>query len=127
VDEPRDPAAQFEGLARRLLSHHYAVQLARGSLPAWRMSSISSPPTDTSSAIRKYFAPVRGVGLPSAKFSIIAEHVWLLERASPTAFLVSGNDREVPLRWLARCAQLAVSVAFLFLSDDAKLERLGGP
>jgi hypothetical protein len=55
----------------------------------------------------KYFTRVGGVGLPPAKFSIIAEHVWLLEKTgAPTTFLVFGNDRQVPIRWLERYGDL---------------------
>ncbi len=46
----------------------------------------------------KYFALVRGERRPPAKFSVIAEHVWLLEKTgAPVKFLVFGNDRRVPL------------------------------
>jgi hypothetical protein len=76
----------------------------------------------------EYFSLLGGVGLPAAKFSIIAEHVWLLEKTSaPTAFLVFGNDRAIPQRWLARYAELASSVAFFFLHEDGTLDRLVGP
>ena len=76
----------------------------------------------------KYFSPIGGVGLPAAKFSIIAEHVWLLEKTSaPTTFLVFGNDRTVPQRWLARYGMLASSVAFFFVYDDGTLARLVAP
>ena len=47
--------------------------------------------------------------------------------SAPTTFLVFGNDRAVPLRWLARNGVLASSVAFFFVYDDGSLERLGGP
>ncbi len=73
----------------------------------------------------KYFSLVGGQRLPPAKFSIIAEHVWLLEKSpAPQRFLVFGNDREVPLRWLQRYGSLAPSVTFFFLSDEGELEQL---
>jgi hypothetical protein len=76
----------------------------------------------------KYFTRVGGVGSPPAKFSIIGEHVWLLQKTeAPTTFLVFGNDRQVPMRWLERYAELASTVTFYFLSDAGDLERLGGP
>src|SRR5258708_2561805 len=69
------------------------------------------------------FSLIGGVGLPAAKFSIIAEHVWLLEKTGArTTFLVFGNDRPVPLRWLARYGVLASSVTFFFVYDDGTLE-----
>ena len=42
----------------------------------------------------KYFSLVGGVGLPATKFSIVAEHVWLLEKiGASTTFLVFGKQR----------------------------------
>jgi hypothetical protein len=73
----------------------------------------------------KYFTLVQGQRLPPAKFSIIAEHVWLLEKTgAPATFLVFGNDRQVPALWLQRYGSLASGVAFYFLTDDGVLELL---
>jgi hypothetical protein len=68
---------------------------------------------------------VGGVGLPPAKFSIIAEHVWLLEKTNADVrFLVFGNDREVPVRWLAKYGALAKCISFFFLHSSGTLETL---
>jgi hypothetical protein len=73
----------------------------------------------------KYFTLVRGQRLPPAKFSVVAEHVWLLEKAgAPTAFLVFGNDGQVPSLWLERYGHLVGDVAFYFLTDKGELELL---
>ena len=122
------PAARFEALARRVLSDHYAVDLTRGSLPGVAKLFDFVSPDRRVVGDTKYFSLIGGVGLPAAKFSIIAEHVWLLEKTGArTTFLVFGNDRAVPLRWLARYGVLASSVAFFFVYDDGTLERLAGP
>jgi hypothetical protein len=106
-------AVRFEALARRVLSDHYAVDLTSGSLPGVAKLFDFVSPDRRVVGDAKYFSLVGGVGLPAAKFSIIAEHVWLLEKTStPTTFLVFGNDRAVPQRWLARYGVLAPSVAF---------------
>ena len=71
-------AAQFEVLGRRVLSEHYAAHLAPGSVPGVaKLFDFVSPDRRIVGAA-KYFSLVGGVGLPAAKFSIIAEHVWLL-------------------------------------------------
>ena len=76
----------------------------------------------------KYFTLVQGQRLPLAKFSIIAEHVWLLERTgAPITFLVFGNDRQVPVLWLQRYGNLVSGVVFYFLTDDGVLEQLNSP
>jgi hypothetical protein len=76
----------------------------------------------------KYFALVQRQRLPPAKFSVIAEHVWLLEKTgAPTTFLVFGNDRQVPELWLQRYGNLVSGVAFYFLGDDGMPEQLNSP
>jgi hypothetical protein len=68
---------------------------------------------------------VQGQGLPPAKFSVIAEHVWLLEKTgSRVKFLIFGNDRRVPEQSLKRYSQLLDGVDFFFLATDGKLDRL---
>ena len=49
----------------------------------------------------KFLTLVRNKKLPPAKFMEIAGHVWLLERLpAKQRFLVFGNQRQVPERWL---------------------------
>ena len=117
------PAARFETLARRALSDHYAVDLTPGSLPGVAKLFDFVSPDRRVVGDAKHFSLVGGVGLPPAKFSIIAEHVWLLEKTSaPMALLVFGNDRGVPQRW-----RVGLGVAFFFVYEDGTLERLIGP
>ena len=90
--------------------------------------SIFASPDRRVVGVSKNFNLVAGGGLPAAKFSIIAEHIWLLEKTSaPTAFLMFGNDRAVQVRSLTRNGELASSVAFFFLYDDGTLEHLDRP
>lgn len=117
--------AQFEELARRVMSAHYRAPLDARILPGVpkKFDLVSRDGCITGDA--KYFTLVRGQHLPPAKFSVIAEHVWLLEKTSAQQrFLVFGNDREVPLRWLARYGALVSKVTFFFLTDDGTLESL---
>jgi len=70
----------------------------------------------------KYLGTVQGKRIPPAKFSVIAEHVWMLEKTNaPIKFLVFGNNRRIPEEWLKRYGKLAKSVKFYFLTDDDKL------
>lgn len=121
-------ASQFEILARDVMSRHYSVPLRErqvAGIPK-RFDFVSDDETIMGDA--KYFSLVGGQRLPPAKFSVIAEHVWLLEKSKATRrFLVFGNDREVPHRWLHRYGDLAPSVTFFFLSDAGELERLLPP
>jgi len=118
-------AASFEALARSVLERHYAVEFSPGSFPGVRkqFDFVSADRLIVGEAL--YYPSVDGLGLPPAKFSIVAEHVWLMEKTgAPTRFLVFGNDREVPILWLERYGTLASSVAFYFLTASGDLELL---
>jgi len=118
-------AAAFEEMARVKLGHHYGVSLAPGSVANVPKRFDFVSPDGQIVGDAKYYTLVGGVGLPPAKFSIIAEHVWLLERtAASVLFLVFGNDRSVPVLWLKRYGHLTGQVAFYFLSDAGELEDL---
>jgi hypothetical protein len=118
---PRD----FERLAARVLVEHYGTILAPGTVPGVhkRFDLVSADSRIVGDA--KYYTRVGGIGLPPAKFSIIAEHVWLLEKTgAPITFLVFGNDRLVPVLWLERYGNLVSGTVFYFLTDDGQLEQL---
>jgi hypothetical protein len=121
-------AARFEALARRVLAVQYEVAFSAGSVPGVRKRFEFVSPDRQIVGDAKYFSRAAGVGLPPAKFSIIAEHVWLLDKTNAAStFLVLGGDREVPIRWLERYSELASAVTFFFLPDDGALQRLAGP
>ena len=87
-------------------------------------TGIRSPDKDIVSDA-KYFTLLLGQRLPPAKFSIIAERVWLLEKTTAlTKFLTFGNDRQAPPLWLGRYGHLVSDVSFFFLTDDGELEQL---
>lgn len=118
-------AARFEEVARVRLGQHYGTSLAPGSLGNVPKRFDFVSPDQRVVGDAKYYTLVGGVGLPPAKFSIIAEHVWLLERTdAPVQFLVFGNDRSVPVQWLKRYGHLTPQVAFFFLTDAGELETL---
>jgi len=115
----------FEELARKVMSQHFGVPLVAGQAPGVpKEFDMVSPEADIVGDA-KYFTLVRGQRLPPAKFSVIAEHVWLLEKCAVTIkFLVFGNDRQVPDLWLKRYGHLVTGVEFFFLKDDGTLELL---
>jgi hypothetical protein len=124
VQERLTPRA-FEDLARTVMSKHFGVPLVPGQVPGvhkeWDMVSADGDIVGDA----KYFTLVHGQRLPPAKFSVIAEHVWLLEKTgAPVTFLVFGNDRQVPELWLQRNGSLVSGVSFYFLADDGPLEVL---
>jgi hypothetical protein len=124
TEEKITPKA-FEALAIEAAGRHYGVKFSPG-----RVGNVPKIFDLVSSDHRiigdaKYFTLVGGTALPPAKFSIIAEHVWLLERTSADVrFLIFGNDREVPARWLVKYGSLTQCVSFFFLHQSGTLETL---
>jgi len=115
----------FEGLARSVMSARFGVPLKPGQAPGVPKEFDMVSPDGDIVGDAKYYTLVRGERLPPAKFSVIAEHVWLLEKTNvPVTFLVFGNQRDVPVLWLERYGDLVSGVTFYFLTDDGKLEQL---
>ena len=122
---PKLNAAQFEDLARQVFSQRFGVPLRSGQVAGVpKLFDLVSPDGDIVGDA-KYYTLVGGQHLPPAKFSIIAEHVWLLEKTQARSkFLVFGNDIDVPKRWLARYGHLRGDVAFYFLTDEGVIEKI---
>jgi len=68
----------------------------------------------------------KNLPVPAAKWSVIAEYVWLLQHVggADRRFLVFGQDREVPQRWLKRFRPLIGDVEFFFLAANGALTQL---
>ena len=65
----------------------------------------------------------KNIKTPAAKWSTIAEYVWLLEKTKAKhKFIVFGKDKEVPNRWLKRFGNLT-DIHFYFFNNN-KLEKL---
>ncbi len=114
----------FESYTRKVMSALYKTELVarKGDLPE-KFDLVSSDGKIVGDA--KYYSLVRGKGIPPAKFSTIAEHVWLLEKTgAETKFLIFGNDRRVPEEWLKRHGHLVSDVRFYFLGKNGQLNAL---
>jgi hypothetical protein len=112
---PKLTATQFEALARHIFSQHFGAQLQPGNLSGVPKLFDLVSADGRIAGDAKYFTLVGGQHLLPAKFSIIAEHVWLLEKTgAANKFLVFGNDIEVPKRWLDRYGICARMLVFTF-------------
>jgi hypothetical protein len=117
----------FEDLARSVMGNYFGVPLKPGQVPGVPKEFDLVSPDGSIVGDAKYFTLVRGQRLPLAKFAVIAEHVWLLEKTgAPTTFLVFGNDRQMPSLWLERYGHLVGDAALYFLTDEGELELLTG-
>lgn len=118
-------AVAFEHLAEQVMSRHFGAPLRKGTLAGVPkiFDLVSKDGRIVGDA--KYYTLVGGERLPPAKFSVIAEHVWLLEKTqSARRFLVFGHQREVPVQWLKKYGHMVTNVEFYFLTDEGKLEKL---
>jgi len=122
---PKLNATQFEDLARQVFSQRFGVPLRPGQVKGVpKLLDLVSPDGDIVGDA-KYYTLVNGLHLPPAKFSIIAEHVWLLEKtAAKSKFMVFGNQIEVPTLWLKQYGDLVTDVRFYFLDDKGNITLL---
>lgn len=121
----RNDAISFQERARQALSSYFKTTLTQGAIHRIPkvFDYVSADKTIVGDA--KYLTLVRSRRLPPAKFSVIAEHVWLLEKTkAETKFLIFGNDRRVPEQWLRRYGKLFSGVDFLFLDNRGHIEKL---
>ena len=118
-------SATFSARACVAMSAHLEVSLAPGVVPGVPRAFELVSPDRRTVGCALYCAPVRGQRLPPAKFSLIGERVWLLEKTGAgVRFLVFGYDRDVPRLWFRRYGHLAPGVRFYYLDDGGAVEAL---
>lgn len=117
--------AEFENLARAVFSKHFAVQLHKIKLPGHPKTFDLVSQDGQIVGDAKYLSMVRGEKAPPAKWSVIAEHVWLLEKTQATVkFIVFGNDQRVVRGWIERWGQyMNPEIHFYFMKDSGALDR----
>lgn len=117
--------ARFEHLAARAANARYQTHLRPAKLPGVPKTFDLVSDDGRTVGDAKYYTLVGGSRMPPAKFSVIAEYVWLLEKTrAPNTFLLFGNDRRVPEEWLKRYGHLAERTAFHFLDHEGTLHDL---
>jgi hypothetical protein len=120
----RASSKAFEEHAAWYLSELWSVRLAerpvvlRGGVTK-KFDLVSEDASVVGDA--KYY---KNIAVPAAKWSTIAEYVWLLQHLdAKRRFMIFGLDREVGSRWLQRFRPLTEGIAFYFL-DEAGLTEL---
>lgn len=115
-------AKDFELHAKQILSARWGVSLDAREVrltdapePKVKFDLVSADGTIVGDA-----KLLKNIPVPAAKWSVIAEYVWLLQHATTAKrrFMVFGQDREVPERWLVRYRPLTEGVEFYFLNGD---------
>jgi hypothetical protein len=121
VTSPIRSGRAFEEHARRVLSRAWGVPLI-ARIVVLRNNVEHSfdlvSPDGTVVGDAKWYKDLQPA--PAAKWSAIAEYVWLLQQVghAQRRFLVFGQDRAVPERWLVRFGPLLDGVEFWFLDDQ---------
>lgn len=118
-------AEEFEIFARKVMSEYFGLELKKRRRSDWPKEFDLVSPDFRIVGDAKYFKMVRGKRLPPAKFSNIAEYVWMLEKIdADIKFLVFGNDIRVPKKWLEKYGKYVDNVKFYFIHEDGRIEEL---
>jgi len=117
--------SQFEEKARIIMSKHFSQELYPQKIEniPKLFDLVSKDRSIVGDA--KYLTMVRGISIPPAKFSTIAEYIWLLEKTNAkNKFLVFGKDKRVPEEWLKRYGSLISDIEFYYIDSNNKLEKI---
>jgi hypothetical protein len=121
---PTSESAKFEKRVRKFFTEKF------GKFESKKNSKIKIKGVkknfDLVSVDRNYIGDAKfykNIKTPAAKWSTIAEYVWLLEKTRARhKFIVFGQDKEVPIRWLKRFGSLT-KINFYFFGNN-KLKKL---
>lgn len=117
---------QFEEISRGVMSDYFDVEslYPRKTNGVPKMFDLVSQDEEIVGDA-KFYSMVNGKSIPPAKFSAIAEYVWLLEKLeTERKFLVFGNDKRVPKEWLKRYGEMNNQVDFYFINKDREVSKL---
>jgi hypothetical protein len=114
------PGHAFEQHAKAVCSRHFGVDLKSAVVEIMPGVPHQFDLVSSGGRIVGDAKWLKNIAVPAAKWSVIAEYVWLLQHiaTAETRFIVFGQDREVPERWLKRFRPLAVGVQFYFLPEN---------
>jgi len=108
--------SEFEKQAREFLSKKWNTDLAEREI---QLNPYFEKSFDLVSSDHEFIGDakyLKNIPTPAAKFSGLAEYVWLLEHVKAKhKFLVFGKDIEIPKRWLKSYGTLVKNIEFYFL------------
>ena len=113
---------QFEEALRRFLKRAWHVDLQEREVQIKGIRKKFDLVSDDVNYVgdAKY---LKNIAVPAAKFSMIAEYVWLLSYVSAARrFLIFGHDREIPDRWLKRYKPLIKGIEFYFFTGTKLIQ-----
>lgn len=114
---------QFQSFAALQLAERFGVTLSERKIKIgniWKSF-------DYVSECNRFLGDAKFYGnnkAPSGKLATITEYVFLLEKCqAERKFIVFGNDKSIPTKWLKRYGSLLNGITFYFLGDGG-LEQL---
>ncbi len=122
IRESLKEAKIFEGETREYLSSKFKTNFEEKEIIVGKTKKKFDLVSEDNQWIGdiKYY---KNIQTPAAKFSTIAEYVWLLEKVkAKNKFIVFGKDREVPERWLSRFGSLVKEVKFYYFDGKNLVE-----
>lgn len=124
-EKPNDKMSfrQFEIDARKFLSKHWSVELKEREVKIGDASKKFDFVSEDQSFVgdAKF---MKNIPVPAAKWSHISECIWLLQKTrAKRKFMLFGQDKEIPERYLKRWSSIVTDIEFYFF-DGKKLERL---
>lgn len=117
--------SRFKHLARSALSALYACELAPKAPhgPPRIYDLVSEDGSFVGESV--YFEPSEVARVAPERFSLLAERVWLLEKAqAKNRFLVTGGDRRPLSEWVRCYGKFAGEIAFYYLDVQGRLEKI---
>lgn len=115
----------FEKELRAFLSQKWGIPLRPQKVKIGEIEKCFDLVSDDANYIgdAKFY---KSLDVPAAKWSTIAEYVWLLQfTKAKSRFLIFGRDRSVPQRWLNRHRSLVGDVKFYFFNHrDKNIQEL---
>lgn len=116
---------EFEDLARKIMTQYFGVELIEKNPEGFpkKFDMVSTDENVIGDA--KYLTLVHREKFPPAKMMEISGHVWLLEKVNAkTRFLVFGNQRSVPEKWLEKYGNYVQNIDFYFIDVQQNLEKM---
>lgn len=118
-------AKDFEVRARPIVERYFNVQLFERAV---KISENFTKKFDLVSEDEEWIGDMkyyRMIPTPAAKYSTIAEYVWLLQRTKAKhKFIVFGNSEELPKKWYNKHHELLDDVEFWFIDSKNAMKRI---
>lgn len=125
IKESVKEAKDFEEKARPIVEKYFDVKLEEREVKICegltRKFDLVSDDEEWIGDMKYY----RMVPIPAAKYSTIAEYVWLLQKTKAKhKFIVFGNSEELPKKWYSRYHGILDDVQLWFIDNEETMRKV---